>query len=185
MLEDIPKLDNRLYTKIANEEITQRRRAGHPPEEPFVNHEGFYVLPARGRVTIVHPEDDHLVIKRDFNRDPERLLGNFIECLVYYYLYYRRAEHLEYVAPIIEHTDDFKNITMQRATRVSTTKPPYDLPSWMSDLRKENVGYIGNRQVCIDYGDFRNLVNLGIGRYRSESECFNKTVAEKLFGRKF
>jgi hypothetical protein len=69
----------------------------------------------------------------------------------------------EWFAPCLQISPNGAVLLQERTT--PATKRPPKLPNFMSDLKKENFGMIGNKLVCHDYG-YNLLTTRGLSNGR-------------------
>lgn len=57
----------------------------------------------------------------------------------------------KWFAPVIALSDGGKYLVMKRAQRGRDVDYPEKVPSFFTDLKRDNFGFIGKQLVCVDY----------------------------------
>jgi len=65
----------------------------------------------------------------------------------------------DWFAPILWISPNNKIIVMRKTKYIPNRKKPETIPKFMWDVCSRNFGWIGNRFVCHDYGQFYNFIN--------------------------
>ena len=141
------------------------------PYEPFRSRFGVDILVAHGPTLIyLHPHDSQAVVKHQRNTT-NRVLGSsrYREAALTRYFLETESDYLQFIAPVIAHSWDYRWVVMRRARQVASWQelPSFSLPdSFQRDMTLDNLGILDNRVVSIDYGD--------VGKERHFPKAFKK-----------
>ena len=106
----------------------------------------------------------------DYNLDSKYVIkierGN-TDCNIVEYMLWNEIMGLEgdlawvknWFAPIWWISPNNKILIMKKTKDISSKKKPDRIPAFMWDVKNSNFGWIGNKYVCHDYGQFYNFIN--------------------------
>lgn len=115
--------------------------------------------------------DDKYVIKVE----PNSTESNMTEFLLYSEIKGLCGE-LEWVkdwfAPILWMSPNGKILVMQKTEEKSNKERPKEVPSFFTDLKRDNFGWIGNKFVCHDYGFFHKFIKYEKKMQKIKPDCW-------------
>lgn len=113
------------------------------------------------RKVFEHRQDSSLVIK--LATCSEGVLSNCTEATLWLdHIVYLRG-NLEWVknwfAPVTYVSPNYNVLIMKKTEQKPHKKRPSEVPNFMSDVKSDNFGWIGNKFVCHDYGFISGFLN--------------------------
>lgn len=108
----------------------------------------------------------------NFNIDPKcviKIEPLNTQCNVTEYLLWNEIQHLcgdlawvkDWFAPVKWISPNGRLLVMEKTFDKPKKKKPEFVPKFMWDVKPDNFGWIGNKYVCHDYGQFYNFISYG------------------------
>lgn len=119
---------------------------------------GEFISAGTFRSVFNHNLDGGYVVKVE----PQNTSCNLVE-----YMIYEEVHHLtgdldwvkDWFCPVTWISPNGRILVMKKTRQYENRKKPEKVPKFLWDVKSENFGWVGNKYMCHDYGQFYNMIN--------------------------
>lgn len=119
---------------------------------------GEFIGSGSFRSVFNHNLDDRYVVKIE----PLNTLCNIVEYMIYEEVQGLTGD-LEWVkdwfCPVVWLSPNGRILVMKKTQQRNNRKKPEKIPKFLWDVKSNNFGWVGNKYMCHDYGQFYNMIN--------------------------